>query len=190
MARFDGVSEHVACQFTVQSRRPSGSRRSDWATVGTSSARTFRIPRSRKKLPSSSAISKVVLNPLAKRWSDPSSLSSRITASAPPTRRYFCLQRTCSHPKCNTCRVLWYKLSYASVRRCGSSSVHEDQIQRFCVCKNAARQTALHVQGVSHWTPAIFGPYSQVVPSQSLTPTTPGPCNRNHSGIPTCGKGR
>ena len=30
-----GVSEHVACQLTVQSRGPSGSRRSNWTTVGT-----------------------------------------------------------------------------------------------------------------------------------------------------------
>ena len=58
-----GVSEHIARRFTVQSRGPSGSRRSNWATVGTSSARTFRTPRSGKKLPSSSAISKAVLNP-------------------------------------------------------------------------------------------------------------------------------
>ena len=65
-----GVSEHVACQLTIQSRGPSGSRRDNWATVGTSSPRMFRTPRSRKKLPGSSAISKVVLNPLAKRWSD------------------------------------------------------------------------------------------------------------------------
>ena len=128
-----GVSEHVACQLTVQSRGPSGSRRSNWATVGTSSARRFRTPRLRKKLPGSSTISKVVLNPLAKCWSDPSLSSSRITVSAPPSARTSIFLS--SHPKCNTCRVLWYKLSYASVRLCGSSSVHEDQIRRFWVCK-------------------------------------------------------
>ena len=66
-----GVSEHVAFQLTVQSRGPSGSRRSNWATVGTSSARTSRTPRS-------SAISKVVLNPLANRWSDPSLIIARL----------------------------------------------------------------------------------------------------------------
>ena len=53
--------------------------------LGTSSARTFRTPRSRKKLASGSAISKVVLNPAAMRWSDPSFPSSRITASVSPS---------------------------------------------------------------------------------------------------------
>ena len=165
-----------------------------------SSTRTFRTSRSRKKSLSSSAISKVVLNPSAKRWPDPSLPSSRIAASAPPSAHTSIFLS--SHPKCNTCRVLWYKFSHASARRCGSSSVHEDQIRRFWVCKNAARRIALHVQGVSHWTPATFGPYSQVVPIEHMfisgqlglipansPPTTPGPCNRDPSGIPTCGKG-
>ena len=53
--------------------------------LGTSSARMFRTPRSRKKLASGSTISKVVLNPAARRWSDPSFPSPRITASVSPS---------------------------------------------------------------------------------------------------------
>ena len=38
----------------------------------------------------------------------------------------------------------------------------------FGFAKNAARRIALHVQGVSCWTPTTFGPYSQVVPIEHM----------------------
>ena len=46
-----------------------------------------------------------------------------------PHRCLFVFNGFAPHPKCNICHVLWYKSPHASVRRCGSSSVHEDRIR-------------------------------------------------------------
>ena len=106
--------------------------------LGMSSTRVVRISHLRKKLPTVSAIFKVVLHLF---WRDASlihhSSTQELRPLSLPVHPYQCLfvfDGFVSHPKYNICHVLWYKPPYASVRCCGSSSVYKGQTRLLCVC--------------------------------------------------------